>query len=536
VKSELLKIVKKIDNSIKEIVLTKPAKPEFGDLTTNIALILGSKLKQNPVEIAKKIANELNQIDQIDKVRVIKPGFINIYLSGNSMFENVKNILKEKSKYGTSNALAGKNINLEYVSANPTGPIHIAGARWAAFGSALSQLLKSQNAKVINEYYVNDAGKQIILFIDSLYAKYKKLPPSENGYDGEYLNEIIKKLKPILDRSSNIKPVFGKRALEMMIENAYDDLEKFRTKFDVFFFESDLYKSDRVKSIITGTLKEFIYRKDDAEWLKTTLKGDEKDRVLVKNNRYFSYFASDLAYLQSKMDRGFTELIYILGADHHGYINRLKAGFELLGYKSEKLNILIGQLVTLLENGKVVKMSKRNGKIITLNDLVEKIGVDAGRYALLRSSINSPLKIDLDIWKKKSADNPVYYIQYAHARCYHIEQRAKRLKLEASTNISSSDYEKYLSDSLTKDLLGNLSNYPKTLLSISKNYQIHKLPNYLENLATSFHKWYKNNRVVPFAGEKILPINSVRLAIVIATKIVIKNGLTILKVGAPNQM
>ena len=323
VENKLLKIVQKFDNSIKSVILTKPKNSKFGDLSTNIALILSSKLKKNPNDIAISISKELNKLDNVKKTQVAGGGFIIIFLSHKVIFLPIIEMLNQKERYGYSNDLKNKKINLEYVSANPTGPLHIAGARWASVGSSLSQILKTQGANVTNEYYINDAGVQIDAFINTLYAIYTKTEMPENAYKGEYLNDIIDKLKNKLSKYKNYKSVFRKYGVEEMLKNIKQSLKNFRTEYNVFFYENDLYKNGDIKETISK-LKQYTYKKNDALWLKTTLKGDSKDRVLIKSDSNYAYFSSDIAYIKNKIDRGFNELIYILGADHHGYVQRLK--------------------------------------------------------------------------------------------------------------------------------------------------------------------------------------------------------------------
>jgi arginyl-tRNA synthetase len=511
------------------VIIQKPANIKFGDYTTNVAMIIASKLKMNVKDVAMIIANSLETEKVIKKIEIAGAGFINIYLSATFTLNSIIEILNKKEEYGNSNIYKDKNINLEFVSANPTGPVHIAGARWAAVGSSLANLLIFCGASVTNEYYFNDFGNQIDKFAMSLYNFANNISDSKSEYTGEYIEQIVKNVGKNLSINE-----YKQKGTQIMFNEIKNSLKNFRTHFDVFFHEQDLQKENAVNSVIEILTKtNNVYKKDGALFLKTTKYGDDKDRVIVKANGESTYFASDIAYILNKHKRKFTKAIYILGADHHGYINRLKSSALALGYKSDFIEVLIGQMVSLVKDKKKVRMSKRAGNIITLDDLVDSIGVDAARYALVRTSINSAMNIDLDLWSKKSADNPVYYVQYAYARTKHI---SKRVNFEYIDNIDESLFVKHFTDLQTKELLVNLSEFKNIIKTCANTREVHKLPHYLENLAASYHKWYGKNKVIPNMNEKITDVHKLRLMINDSCSIVLKNCLTLLNVSAPEQM
>jgi arginyl-tRNA synthetase len=449
----------------------------------------------------------------------------------------VQNILDAGAGYGNSPELDGTNINLEFVSANPTGPIHIGGTRWAAVGDALGRLLSTQGADVVREYYFNDHGAQIDRFTNSLIAAATGQPTPEDGYAGDYIKDIadqvLAKAPDALSRTGDEqKETFRSIGVDLMFTHIKESLHEFGTDFDVYTHEDSMHTSGRVDQAI-AKLRETgnIYEKDGATWLRTTEFGDDKDRVVIKSDGQPAYIAGDLAYYLDKRQRGFDLCIYMLGADHHGYIARLKAAAAALGDDPDTVEVLIGQMVNLVRDGQPLRMSKRAGTVITLDDLVEAIGVDAARYSLTRSSVDTPIDIDLQLWSSASSENPVYYVQYAHARLSALARNAADLGLAPDTA-----HLELLTHDKEGALIRNLGEFGRVLKSAAELREPHRVCRYLEDLAGDYHRFYDSCRVLPQGDEEPGDLHRARLALCAATRQVIANGLTILGVSAPERM
>ncbi|WP_283612725.1 arginine--tRNA ligase [Mycolicibacterium poriferae] len=519
------------------VTVERPRNPEHGDYATNLALQLGKKAGANPRELAGWLAAALADKDGIAAAEVAGPGFVNLRIEASAQNVLVGDVIAAAGRYGTSQALDGTKVNLEFVSANPTGPIHIGGTRWAAVGDALGRLLSTQGAEVVREYYFNDHGAQIDRFTNSLIAAAKGEPTPEDGYAGTYIGDIAAQVlakdpDALSLPDAEMRETFRAIGVNLMFDHIKESLHEFGTDFDVYTHEDSMHTSGRVEQAIaklrdTGS----IYEKDGAVWLRTTDFGDDKDRVVIKSDGQPAYIAGDLAYFLDKRQRGFDLCIYMLGADHHGYIARLKAAAAALGDDPDTVEVLIGQMVNLVRDGQPVRMSKRAGTVITLDDLVEAIGVDAARYALIRSSVDTPIDIDLELWSSASNENPVYYVQYAHARLSALARNAADLGVTPDTA--------HL-DLLTHDkegtLIRNLGEFPRVLEAAAGLREPHRVSRYLEDLAGDYHRFYDSCRVLPQGDEEPGELHSARLALCQATRQVIANGLAILGVSAPERM
>ncbi|WP_422745791.1 arginine--tRNA ligase [Mycobacterium sp. WMMD1722] len=519
------------------VTVERPRNPEHGDYATNLALQVGKKAGANPRELAGWLADALTAAPGIASADVAGPGFVNLRIEASAQNVIVEQIITAGDGYGGSEEMAGRRVNLEFVSANPTGPIHIGGTRWAAVGDALGRLLATQSALVVREYYFNDHGAQIDRFVNSLIAAAKGEPTPEDGYAGAYIGDIAAQVlahapDALALPDDQMRETFRAVGVDLMFSHIKTSLHEFGTDFDVFTHEDSMHTSGRVDEAI-AKLRETgaIYEKDGATWLRTTDFGDDKDRVVIKSDGNPAYIAGDLAYFLDKRQRGFDLCIYMLGADHHGYIARLKAAAAALGDDPDTVEVLIGQLVNLVRDGQPVRMSKRAGTVITLDDLVEAIGVDASRYSLTRSSVDTPIDIDLALWSSASNENPVYYVQYAHARLSALARNAADLGIAASTG--------HL-DLLTHDkegtLIRNLGEFPRVLKAAAALREPHRVCRYLEDLAGDYHRFYDSCRVLPMGDEDAGDLHSARLALCQATRQVIANGLAILGVSAPERM
>lgn len=519
------------------VTVERPRNPEHGDYATNLALQLGKKVGTNPRELAGWLAAALAAQDGIAAADVAGPGFVNLRIEASAQNVIVGNVISAGSAFGHSATMGGKKVNLEFVSANPTGPIHIGGTRWAAVGDALGRLLSTQGAEVTREYYFNDHGAQIDRFTNSLIAAAKGEPAPEDGYAGDYIADIaaqvLAKEPGALELpDSDMRETFRAIGVNLMFDHIKESLHEFGTDFDVYTHEDSMHTSGRVDQAI-AKLRETgsIYEKDGAVWLRTTDFGDDKDRVVIKSDGNPAYIAGDLAYFLDKRKRGFDLCIYMLGADHHGYIARLKAAAAALGDDPDTVEVLIGQMVNLVRDGQPVRMSKRAGTVITLDDLVDAIGVDAARYALIRSSVDSPIDIDLELWSSASNENPVYYVQYAHARLSALARNAAELGVAPDTA--------HL-DLLTHDkegtLIRNIGEFPRVLQTAANLREPHRVSRYLEDLAGDYHRFYDSCRVLPQGDEEPGDLHAARLALCAATRQVIANGLAILGVSAPERM
>ncbi|WP_029374083.1 arginine--tRNA ligase [Mycobacterium sp. UM_WWY] len=518
------------------VTVERPRNPEHGDYATNIALQLAKKVGVNPRELAGWLATALSSTDGIAAAEVAGPGFVNLRIEASAQGVIVTNVLAAGDHYGSSASLTQK-INLEFVSANPTGPIHIGGTRWAAVGDALGRLLSTQGADVTREYYFNDHGAQIDRFARSLVAAAKGEPTPEDGYAGTYINDIAaavlaKRPDALSLPADQQQEAFREVGVDLMFTHIKESLHEFGTDFDVYTHEDSMHTSGRVEQAI-AKLRETgnIYEKDGATWLRTTEFGDDKDRVVIKSDGNPAYIAGDLAYYLDKRQRGFDLCIYMLGADHHGYIARLKAAAAALGDDPDTVEVLIGQMVNLVRDGQPLRMSKRAGTVITLDDLVEAIGVDAARYSLIRSSVDTPIDIDLALWSSASNENPVYYVQYAHARLSALARNAADLGVTADTS-----HLDLLSHDKEGTLIRNLGEFPRVLKAAAALREPHRVCRYLEDLAGDYHRFYDACRVLPQGDEEPSELNSARLALCQATRQVIANGLAILGVTAPERM
>ncbi|ODQ85754.1 arginine--tRNA ligase [Mycolicibacterium holsaticum] len=519
------------------VTVERPRNPDHGDYATNLALQLGKKVGVNPRELADWLATALAARDGIAAADVAGPGFVNLRLEASAQNAIIDNVLAAGAGYGHSDALTGQRINLEFVSANPTGPIHIGGTRWAAVGDTLGRLLSTQGAHVTREYYFNDHGAQIDRFTSSLIAAAKGEPTPDDGYAGDYIKDIAAQVlakdpEALSLPDDRMRETFRAIGVDLMFSHIKQSLHDFGTDFDVYTHEDSMHTSGRVDHAIArlrdaGT----VYEKDGAVWLRTTDFGDDKDRVIIKSDGAPAYIAADIAYYLDKRERGFDLCIYMLGADHHGYIARLKAVAAALGDDPATVEVLIGQMVNLVREGQPVRMSKRAGTVITLDDLVEAIGVDAARYSLIRSSVDSPIDIDLELWSSASNENPVYYVQYAHARLSALARNAADLGVAADTsNLQLLTHDK------EGTLIRNIGEFPRVLKTASALREPHRVSRYLEDLAGDYHRFYDSCRVLPQGDEAPNELHSARLALCQATRQVIANGLGILGVTAPERM
>jgi len=512
---------------------------EHGDWSTNVALQLAKPAGVAPRIFAEVLAARLREIGGVAAVGVAGPGFLNISLEAAAAGELARSIVQAGESYGRGEQLAGRRINLEFVSANPTGPIHLGGTRWAAVGDALARVLEAVGAHVTREYYFNDHGAQIDRFARSLLARARGEAPPEDGYGGQYIAEIADTIvagvgTDVLSRpEAEAQEYFRSRGVELMFADIKTSLHDFGVDFDVYFHEDDLHESGAVTAAVEE-LKGLghLYLKDGAWWLRSTAYGDDKDRVVLKSDGQPAYIAGDLAYFKDKRARGFDLCIYLLGADHHGYIARLKAAAEAFGDNPDTVEVLIGQMVNLVKDGKPLRMSKRAGTVVTMEDLVSAVGVDAARYSLARSSTDSTLDIDLDLLTKATNENPVFYVQYAHARTVNVGRNAADLGVARDDGFDPSllDHE---SEAV---LLGVLGGYTRVVGQAAELREPHRVARYLEELAGAYHKWYDQRRVTPVGDEPLTDVHRTRLWLNDATRTVLANGLALLGVKAPERM
>lgn len=519
------------------VTVERPRNPEHGDYATNVALQVAKKVGVAPRDLATWLVDALVANDAIAAAEIAGPGFVNLRIAADAQGTIVANILDAGESYGNSDAQGTHTINLEFVSANPTGPIHIGGTRWAAVGDALGRLLTRQGAKVTREYYFNDHGAQIDRFVRSLIASAEGKEAPEDGYAGDYIADIAKQ---VLTRrpdalalpETEAAEVFREIGVDLMFTHIKKSLHEFGTDFDVFTHEDSMHTSGRVQEAIAQLRKTGnIYEKDGASWLRSSNFGDDKDRVVIKSDGNPAYIAGDIAYYLDKRERGFDLCIYMLGADHHGYIARLKAVAAALGYDADSVEVLIGQMVNLVRDGQPVRMSKRAGTVITLDDLVDAIGVDAARYALIRSSVDTSIDIDLQLWASASSENPVYYVQYAHARLCALARNAADLGLRHST-----DHLELLTHEKEGALIRGLGEFGRILQNAAVLREPHRVARYLEDIAGDYHRFYDSCRVLPQGDETPGDLHAARLALCLATRQVIANGLDILGVSAPERM
>ena len=522
-----------------DLPLERPKNRDHGDWASNAALKLSKVVGANPREFAAEVAAGLEAVDGIASVEVAGPGFINIRLDAAAAGALAKTIVDQGASFGTNDSRADEIINLEFVSANPTGPIHLGGTRWAAAGDALARILSSQGAKVTREYYFNDHGAQIDRFARSLVAAHQGDPTPEDGYGGAYIGDIAARVVEAYDGDIDAldadakQEAFRELGVTLMFGEIKQSLHEFGVDFDVYFHENDLHDSGAVDRAV-ARLRELghIFEADGATWLRSTEFGDDKDRVIIKSDGQPAYISGDLAYYLDKRERGFNRCIIMLGADHHGYVQRLMAMCAAFGDEPHvNLQVLIGQMVNLVRDGQPLRMSKRAGTVVTLEDLVEIVGVDAARYALTRSSADSNLDIDLDVLQKRTNDNPVFYVQYAHARTHNVARNA------AASGVDRSEFAPELLDHETESaLLGVLQEFPRIVAYAAEVREPHRVARYLEELAGLYHRWYDNCRVIPLGDAPIEPVHRTRLWLNDATGQVLRNGLTLLGVSAPERM
>ncbi|WP_104042277.1 arginine--tRNA ligase [Arthrobacter sp. ZGTC412] len=522
-----------------EVRVERPKNRDHGDWATNIALQLAKQAGTNPREFATVLSARLKSIDGVSAVDIAGPGFLNITVDAATAGALAKVIVEAGQQYGTNTALAGHTVNMEFVSANPTGPLHIGHTRWAALGDAIARVLRASGADVTAEYYINDAGSQMNVFANSVYSRLHGRPVPDGGYPGQYIadlgHEIITEHPDIRELTEVAAlPVIRAAAYKAQMKDIKATLADFGVEFDVFFSEQELHDAGAIESAV-ARLREQGHVFDDggAVWLRTTDFGDDKDRVMIRANGEPTYFAADAAYYLSKKDRGFTEKIYLLGADHHGYINRLKAIAACAGDDPEvNIEVLIGQLVSV--NG--AKLSKRAGNIIELKDLIDWLGKDAVRYSLARFPADSPLTLDPELLKKHSNENPVFYVQYAHARSRGAARNAVDAGVERRVDGKDSFDASLLDHATENELLSYLGSYPSIVAKAAELREPHRVARHLETIAGAYHRWYDACRIAPMGDEAVTDVNRTRLWLNDATSQVLANGLDLLGVSAPERM
>ena len=522
------------------ISLERPKNRDHGDYATSIALQLAKAAGKSPREVAELLRSDIAELPEVSAVDIAGPGFINITLNRSSQAELVRTILSAPTTYGTGDALAGISINLEFISANPTGPLHLGHTRWAAVGDALGRVLSAAGAKVTREFYINDRGNQMELFGQSVEAAALGLPIPEDGYQGAYIadlaTQVVKENPQITQLAGEVRrDAFREAAYKVQLAQQQGVLETFNTRFDIWFSERSLHDAGAVEHGVEKLRKQgHVFDSEGAIWLRTTDFGDDKDRVITKANGDLTYFASDTAYYINKRERGFEICIYMLGADHHGYVNRLRATAACAGDNPDyNVEILIGQLVKIMEGGEEVKLSKRAGTIITLEELVEKVGVDAARYTLIRYPVDTPMVMDLDILRRNTNENPVYYVQYAHARIAAVLRNVAELAIPIGLDHFD---PAQLSHNRENELLGTLAEFPRVVATAAQLREPHRVARYLEELAGVYHGFYADCRVLPLGDESISSLHSARANLCAATKQVLHNGLELLGVSAPERM
>ena len=522
------------------IPLERPKNRDHGDYATSVALQLAKPAGMSPRAVAELLQSALLALSEVTAVEIAGPGFINITLNRSSQAELVSTILSSPTTYGTGNSLAGVCVNLEFISANPTGPLHLGHTRWAAVGDSLGRVLTAAGAKVIREFYINDRGNQMDLFGKSVEAAALGQPIPEDGYQGGYINDLA---DAVVRENPGIKELaadtrhesFREAGYKVQLAQQQGVLDTFKTHFDVWFSERSLHEAGAVEHAVEKLRTQgHIFDSEGAIWLRTTDFGDDKDRVISKANGDLTYFASDTAYYINKRERGFDICIYMLGADHHGYVNRLRATAACAGDNPDyNVEILIGQLVKIMEGGEEVKLSKRAGTIITLEELVEKVGVDAARYTLIRYPVDTPMVMDIDILRRNTNENPVYYVQYAHARIAGVLRNVA--ELNNPMGLSNFDPSQ-LSHDRENELLGTLAEFPGIVAAAAAFREPHRVARYLEELAGVYHGFYADCRVLPLGDVAISPLHSARANLCAATKQVLANGLDLLGVSAPERM
>ena len=522
-----------------ELRLERPKSRAHGDYATNIALALAKSAQLAPRVIAESLAPLIAEIPGVAAAEIAGPGFINIRLDSATLGQTAQIIVEKGAAYGTGTALAGQQINLEFISANPTGPLHLGHTRWAAVGDAMARVLVAAGAHVSTEFYINDRGVQMDKFGASVMASAHGQVIPEDGYKGAYIHDLAAAI--VIARPS-IKELpieeqfisFREAAYALQLKQQQQVLEQFRTHFDLWASERALHESNSVEHAMDRLRAQgHVYELDGAVWLRTTDFGDDKDRVLIKADGEYTYFASDTAYYVDKRERNFDICIYLLGADHHGYVNRLRAVAACNGDQLDQVEVLIGQLVKITRGGEEVKLSKRAGNIVTLDEFVDEVGVDAARYSLIRYPVDSPLTLDLEVITLRSNDNPVFYVQYAHARIASVLRNAAELGIAwRDLNFDGG----LLSDERENELLGALAEFPRVVAGAAELREPHRVARYLEDLASIYHRFYDSCRVLPRGDEELTPEQVARLWLCAATRQTVFNGLTLLGVSAPDRM
>lgn len=523
-----------------EVIIERPKNKDHGDYATPVALTLAKTAGRPPREIAELVADRLRAAAGIGDAEVAGPGFVNIRLAADAQGAIARGVVEAGEGYGRIAMLGGRRFNVEFISANPTGPLHLGHTRWAAVGDALARVLAAAGADVATEFYINDRGVQMDRFGASVMAVAHGRPVPEDGYHGAYIADLAARIVAehpeflaLPDDEQFI--AFREAAYALQLEQQQQVLELFRTHFDVWYSERSLHDSGAVERGMARLREQgHVFDEEGATWLRTTDFGDDKDRVLIKADGELTYFASDTAYYVDKRARGFDTAIYLLGADHHGYVNRLRAVAACAGDDMDvSVEVLIGQLVKMMRDGEEVKLSKRAGTLVTLEDLVEEVGVDAARYSLIRYPVDSPLTLDLDLLVQRTNDNPVFYVQYAHARVSSVLRNAADLGIDWR----AVDYDPaLLAHEREGELLRALAEFPAVVASAAELREPHRVPRYLESLATAYHRFYDVCRVLPRGDEQVEDIHIARLWLCAATRQVLANGLALCAVTAPDRM
>ncbi len=534
---EALKNKFNLENKDNLIMIETPKEKKFGDYSTNIAMRLAKELHDNPFNIATSLKEELEKDELVKQVDVIRPGFINFFIKEDSLSKVIKNVITLDKDFGRSDLNKGKNVMVEYVSANPTGDLHLGHARGAAYGDSLTRILSFSGYDVLREFYVNDAGNQIAVLANSLFERYKEalgLPfdIEKIGYQGKDVKILANKIKDedgdkwIHENEEDALRYFKDLGTELELDKIKRDLDLYRVNFDHYQSERELYRTGKVEKGLEALKKSgYTYEDGGALWLKTTEFNDDKDRVLVKSDGSLTYLTPDVSYHKDKFDRGYTHLIDILGADHHGYIARIKASMKILGYNPDELEILIIQIVRLMEDGKEVKMSKRTGNAITIRELCEDVGVDVARYFFLSKPRESHFDFDLTLARKQSSDNPVYYIQYAYARMVSI--------LNKDSSFEVKDTYSLLTNPKELELMKLMDGFKKEIEEISESKEVNKLCNYIYKFAQTFHSYYNDSIII---DDKNVELTKERLALIKACSIVLKNALNLIGIEAKEKM
>ena len=527
------------------VTVERPRQKGHGDYATNVAMQLAKKAGTNPRELAALVQQRLAAVDGVAAVEFAGPVFLNITVAAGAQGSIAGQVVEEGDAYGVTATLAGERIDVEFISANPTGPLHLGHTRWAVVGDAIARVLEAAGASVTREFYINDRGNQMDLFGASIEAAALGLPTPEDGYHGDYIGDLAEQIvaadPAILDLPEPERRVaFREKGYELQLADQREQLARFNTVFDVWFSERTLHDSDDVATGLEKLRAQgHLFDADGALWMRTTDFGDDKDRVLIRSNGELTYFASDTAYYVNKRERGFDRCIYLLGADHHGYVGRLKAMAACAGDDPERnIEVLIGQLVKIVKDGEEVRLSKRAGDIVSLEELIDEIGTDALRYSLARYPADSPLVLDVAEITKASNDNPVYYVQYAHARTCRMMENAISLGMSLPTDLATGFDPTLLSHEREGDLLRSLAEFPRVVASAAELRHPHRVARYLEDLAAVFNRWYDTRecRMLPQGDEPVTAVNEARLVLVAAARTVFANGLRLLGVSAPERM